>query len=247
MLRLMQDWRIVEARERLRLADGRLAVAEQLAKYIEEGALEVQQMQPLFEENTWLIDATWGDADGQTTYTDLLRKHSKEPRQLNESDRRLDILGVRVGGELNIVELKRPEKTLSRSDLAQIESYVDWAKANLLSAEGNREAPTHVTGRLIVGKRSSNHEVRLKEQRLAQSGEITVLTYGDVLQQARVIYELKERQLKHIAPEYSRSARKAKRVTRTAAPGRKSAQAKKRSRAATHSAIKALTIKRKRK
>lgn len=248
MLRLMQDWRIVEARERLRLADGRLAVAEQLAKYIEEGALEVQQMQPLFEENTWLIDATWGDADGQTTYTDMLRKYCKEPRDLPDGDRRLDILGVRVGGELNVVELKRPEKTLSREDLGQVEKYVDWAKANLLSTDGNKEAPTHVTGRLIVGKRSSNQEVRLKEQRLGMSGEITVLTYRDVLQQARVIYELKEQQLKDIAPEYSRSARKAKKGAQTTRIlGPRAAQAKKKSQENTRAAVTTLTIKSRKK
>jgi hypothetical protein len=238
MLRLMKDWRIVEARERLRMADGRLAVAEQLAKYIDEGALEVQQMQPLFEENTWLIDPTWGDADGQTTYTNELRKHCKEPRDIPASDRRLDILGVRIGGELNIVELKRPEKTLSRKDLEQIEAYLDWARSHLIAADGNREAPSHVTGRLIVGKRNPNREVAEKERRLG--GEIGVLTYKDILHQARVLYALKEKQLKKLAPEYTRSARKAKKAA--SKKGLRTAAAKKKGKRLTQAAVKQATL-----
>ena len=46
LLRLFNEWRLVEARERLRIADGHLEVTEKLARFIEEGALEVQQMQP---------------------------------------------------------------------------------------------------------------------------------------------------------------------------------------------------------
>jgi len=207
LLRLFEEWQIVEARERLRIADGHLEVTEKLAHFIEKGALEVQQMQPLFEQNTWLIDPTWSEAEGQTTYTELLRRQFPENKK-PEEERRLDILGVTVGGELSIVELKRPEKTLSREDLEQIERYVDWATTEWQVA-GGTEGPRMVTGRLIVGKRNSDAALHQKERRLTAAG-ITVLTYRDLLQRARNIYGKTEKKLQKLAPEYSRAARKSR-------------------------------------
>ena len=98
LLKLFEDWRIIEAREHLRLSDGRLEVMEKLAKYIDEGALEVKQIQPLFEENGWLVNPTWGHISGQNTYTKLLRENCVEPKSIPEEDKRMDILGYEVGG-----------------------------------------------------------------------------------------------------------------------------------------------------
>jgi hypothetical protein len=208
LLRLFDDWRIIEAREHLRLSDGRLEAMEKLSGFIEKGALEVQQMQPLFEENTWLIDPAWDTAEGQTTYTQQLRKHCPESKNVPEVDRRIDILGIRISGEVHVVELKRPEKTLSRSDLEQIEEYVDWARSNFVTT--GSDSPRYVRGRLIVGKLSKNAEIREKVRRLA-GDDIRVEAYSDLLEGARTVYGAVERRLKSIAPEYSRESRKARR------------------------------------
>lgn len=208
LLKLFEDWRVIEAREHLKLSDGRLEAMEKLAKFIEKGALEVKQMQPLFEQNAWLIDPAWGSASGQTTYTKMLRQHFPESDKVPEKDRRLDILGVRVSSEIDIVELKRPEKTLAREDLEQIEEYVDWARSNLIGT--GPESPGYARGLLVVGKLSSRGEIKEKLRRLAGS-DIRVETYGDLLERARSVYGEVERRLKQIAPEYSREARRHRR------------------------------------
>jgi hypothetical protein len=204
LLRLFEEWRILEAREHLKLSDGRLISMEQLARYIEEGALEVKQIQPLFENNGWLVEPTWGAVTGQTSYTEMLRKYCKEPEGLAEEDRRIDILGYEVGGTIHVVELKRPEKTLSRKDLNQIEEYVDWARANLVTT--GSETPSYIRGRLIVGKLNPSTVVQKKVERLASS-DIRVETFSDLLHRSRKIYGEVEGLLKTIAPEYSREAR----------------------------------------
>ncbi len=206
LLRLFDEWRVIEAREHLKLADGRVSVIEQLDRFIEHGALEVQQMQPLFEQNLWLIDNMWTEADGQTTYTKLLRANCPEPKDYEDKDRRLDILGVRAGGGVTVVELKRPEKTLSRRDLEQIEKYVDWARTQFLGT--GSDAPKYVNGLLIVGKLSSLGDVRLKMERL-QGGDIRTETYRDLRSRAVEYYGEAEKVLRKVAPEYA-SARKSK-------------------------------------
>jgi len=207
LFKLFDDWRVIEAREHLKLSDGRLEAMEKLAEFIEKGALEVQQMQPLFEENTWLIDHTWGTASGQTTYSKMLRQQFPESAKVPEKDRRLDLLGIRVSSEIDIVELKRPEKTLGRDDLEQIEEYVDWARANLVAT--GPESPAYARGLLVVGKLGNRVDLARKMERLAGS-DIRVETYRDLLQRARSVYGEVERRLKNIAPEYSREARKAR-------------------------------------
>lgn len=205
LLSLINDWRVLEAREHLRLADGRLEVMEKLAKYIEKGALEVQQIQPLFEDNGWLVDASWGSVTGQTTYTELLRKNFVEPRSIDEKDRRIDILGYRVSGSVQVVELKRPEKTLARDDLDQIERYVDWARANFIGT--SQDAPAYINGLLIVGNLSKDAGIHQKMVRLAGS-DIRVCTYRDLLEKSRIVYGEVEKRLKEIAPEYSKQSRR---------------------------------------
>ncbi len=207
LLKLVGEWRIIEAREYLKLADGQLEIIEKLNKFVKEGALEVKHMQPLFEENSWLIDPTWGKVTGQNTYTELLRKNCKEPLGIDEVDRRMDILGYEVGGRINIVEIKKPKKTLNRQDLEQVEKYHDWAKSRLTGT--GPDSPTDISALLIVGKMSTDSAIKEKVKRLAGSS-IRVETYDDILTRARKIYGRTEKDLKKIAPEYSSESRKKK-------------------------------------
>jgi hypothetical protein len=207
LLKLIKDWRILEAREHLRLADGRLEVMEKLADYIERGALEVQQMQPLFEENGWLVEPSWGSVTGQTTYSQLLREKWVEPNSVDEKNRRIDILGYSAGGNVQVVELKRPEKPLSRDDLEQIERYVDWARSNFCGT--GIDSPKYVNGLLIVGSLSNDAGNKQKMERLA-GDDIRVCTYRDLLAKARSVYGEIERRLKDIAPEYAKQFRRSR-------------------------------------
>jgi hypothetical protein len=207
LLKLFQDWRIIEAREHLKLADGRLEIMEKLSEHLQKGALEVQQIQPLFEQNGWLVDSSWGNVSGQTRYTKLLRENCPEPRAIDEKDRRIDILGYSVSGILHVVELKRPDKTLSRDDLEQIEKYVDWARANLLGTAAG--APNYVRGLLIVGRLNKDAAIQRKMERLA-GDHILVDTFDGLLDRAEKIFGQVEETLRKIAPEYSKQARKAR-------------------------------------
>jgi hypothetical protein len=184
---------------------------ERLSECVEKGALEVMHIQPLFEKNGWLVNPSWGEVTGQTRYTKLLRENCKEPQKLDEKDRRIDILGYLVGGAVQVVELKRPKKTLSWDDLEQIEKYVAWARANLMGT-GN-DSPKYISGLLIVGKLNTGKAVQEKMTRLAGS-DIRVETYDDLLEQAKNIYGEVEKRLKKIAPEYSREARRARKKTK---------------------------------
>ncbi len=206
LLQLFHDWRLIEAREHLRVADGRQSATNQLEEFIDNGALEVSELQPLLSKNLWLLNPRWTEADEQATYSKLLRDHCKEPKGTLDEDLRLDILGVTVGARLlTVVELKRPEKTLSRDDLEQIEKYVDWAESNICGTSDT--SPTHVEGLLVVGNIGNSAQVKQKLKRLAASN-IRVETFRGLHAAARREYKGVEEHLEKIAPEYARSRRK---------------------------------------
>lgn len=205
LLTLFDEWRIIEARSMLKLADGRVEAMDKLRAYIDKGALEVQQIQPLLEENLWLLNPKWTEADGQTTYTDLLRRNCKEPKDYSPEERRIDIMGVSVGGGLTIVEIKRPEKTLSRRDLDQAAQYVDWAR-NQFGGEGPH-APKYIDGLLVVGALSRQGDIQEAMRRL-KAADIRVETYRDLHQASKEYYGHTEHFLKQIAPEYMKARTK---------------------------------------
>jgi len=205
LLKLFEDWRIIEAREHLKLYDGRLEIMKQLSDCIAKNALEVKEMQPLFEKNGWLIDPSWGEVTGQNRYSELLRKNCKEPKRLEGKDRRIDILGYKTSRIVHVVEIKRPSKVLTWDDLDQIERYVRWARTHIVGT-GNA-SPLYASGVLIVGKLTSKKEVQDKMRQLL-GDDIRVDTYDGLLEAAENIYGEVERRLKVTAPEYSKEARK---------------------------------------
>lgn len=209
LLRLFAEWRVIEAREHLRLADGRLSALDSLEEFINKGALEVTELQPLLVNNLWILNPKWAEVDVQPTYTKLLQEKCAEPSNIPAEERRLDILGVTGGTNImTVVELKRPEKTLSRKDLEQIERYVDWAEANIGGGSGE-DSPLLIQGLLIVGKVSKEADVRAKAKRLESNG-IRVETYRDLHNGSREKYKEVDKRLESIAPEYSRLRRKAR-------------------------------------
>jgi hypothetical protein len=164
-------------------------------------------MQPLFDKNIWLIDPAWSESDKQVSYTKLLRENCKEPKNTPDKDRRIDILGIRNGGGLSVVEIKRPKKTLTRQDLEQIEKYVDWARSNIMGT--GEKSPKYINGLLIVGKINPSH--KRKMERLA-GDDIRVETYDDLNIRAQTVFGQVQRELEKIAPEYTRSKRKNRKI-----------------------------------
>ncbi len=197
---------------------------DKLHAFIRSDALEVRAMQPLLEENLWLLNPKWAEADGQTTYTELLREHFPEKDHVADEDRRIDILGVTASGSLTVVEIKRPNRTVSKSDLRQLADYVDWME-NHFKGTNRANAPKYINGLLIVGKLSNSGEVQSEMRRLRNS-DIRVETYDELHTAAREYYGHAEKVLKTVAPEYAKAKRQAARKKTVA--GRKHAGKKER-------------------
>lgn len=199
LLRLFAEWRVIEARELVKLSDGRRAGIAQLERYMREGAHEVKELSPLFRQHPWLIDQSWKDVDFEKTFTALLKEQFPEDEERPEVDRRLDILAFRPSGYASVVELKHPKKTLTREDLDQVTHYVDWLRSRVKGT--GTDSPKGVRGLLLVGSLGNKADVLTAMERLAAS-DIRVEIYADLKKRAEEYYGEAEQRLKEIAPEY---------------------------------------------
>ncbi len=208
LLELFEEWRVIEAREHLRLADGRLEALKQLEAYAKRGAREVQEVQPLLEKHLWMLDPTWTEASGQTRYTDILRKQFAEDANVPDDDKRLDIMGISAGGILTVVEFKRPQATLSRKHLTQIDEYVEWMNDNYRGS--GPDAPVAVHGLLVVGKLQASLGQAISKR---IGAGIRVETFNDLIQRCKAQLGHTDKILRNTAPEYSSQARKARKAS----------------------------------
>ena len=186
LLSLFKEWEIVEAKEMSRVTKGRIKTIEKLEYLIEKNALEVPTLHKFLKEFPWVIDPRWTLVADEVSYSKLLKEKYPDDEP-DEKDRRIDFLCVREGGNLVVVEIKRPRKKASEKDLEQIERYVSFVRHR----EGKSTDPSgikQVVGYLLCGDLVDTWEVNEKLKNL-ESVQIYVRRYSDLLRMVREMHK----------------------------------------------------------
>jgi hypothetical protein len=183
LARLFREWEIVEAREMMRVTEGRIQTIQRLQELIETDALEVPVLHGFLRDFPWVLDPRWNLIADEKHYSSLLRERFPE-EDLDEPDRRIDFLCVREGTQLVVVEIKRPSVRASAKELGQIEEYVHFMR-DLVSRKSDPDtATTDVIGYLLVGDVVDKGTVQQKVATLSQA-RIFVRTYNDLLEMVK--------------------------------------------------------------
>jgi hypothetical protein len=127
VIQLFREWEIVEAREMMRVTEGRIKTIEKLSRLISQNALEVPTLHAFLKEFPWVLDPKWTLIADEAKYSKLLRTKYPE-KGVPEKDRRIDFLCVRENTQVVVVEIKRPKSVASTKELTQIESYVYFVR-----------------------------------------------------------------------------------------------------------------------
>jgi len=177
---LFREWELIEAKEMMRVTEGRIATIQQLQNLIDTNALEVPTLHNFLKEFPWVLDPRWNLIADEVTFSALLRKQFPDD-DLPEEDRRIDFLCVREGTLLVVVEIKRPGVKASLKELNQIERYVAFMRNYVRRSTDPDMQYREVTGYLLVGDLVRNNwEVDERCEILANS-HIYVRRYGDLL------------------------------------------------------------------
>ena len=180
LLNLFREWQIVEAKEMMRVTEGRIETIKKFQGLVEDDAMEVPTLHNFLKEFPWIIDAKWVLVDDEVYYTQLLREKFPESDEIPEENRRIDFLCVRGPHDLVVVEIKRPGHRASRHDLNQIEDYVNFVRTEVVKTTDPAYAQTKVMGYLICGNTVDVAVIQERVRNLA-AADIYVRRYRDLL------------------------------------------------------------------
>ncbi len=187
---IFSDHSDIEATLYHQITKARVMVIKALQEKIEHNALEKVVQKHLYN-NLWLLDPSW-DRATDTPY--LEQQVKKAFNKLNsktkgdKKDGRVDIRYKNSVGKHIIIELKRPERTVSTSALlGQVEKYRD----KLMEILDNNSIKEPVEVVCIVGKKLSDwqsSQKRDESNRLLDTKNIRVVLYQELIQNAYKMY-----------------------------------------------------------
>lgn len=167
LIQLFREWELIEAKEMMRVTEGRIATIEKLQSLIEVNALEVPTLHNFLKEFPWVLDPRWTLVADEITYSKLLREQFPESLDVPEENRRIDFLCVKESNNLVVVEIKRPRSRVSIDELEQIEEYVSFTRNYVSNTTDPDLKNREVVGYLLCGDLVDNWKVRGKRDNLA--------------------------------------------------------------------------------
>lgn len=181
LLKLMEDWKAIEAKEIKGLADARIEVIKQFEQYLNTNTKEVPTLHNFLKKFSWLLDPRILEFRDEVTYSTLL-KESFPDEDLDEKNRRIDFLCSNALGEiLYVIEIKRSQFKVDYNAIEQAYDYGSFLKEKYSSHTGFSKVVCYVVG----GEKSSERKFKDKEKTYMQTGEVFVKTYRELLEQSK--------------------------------------------------------------
>ena len=187
LLDLFREWEVLEAKEMMKVTEGRIMTIKKLQKFIDTNAKEVPTIHNFLKKFPWVLDPRWTLVADEHRYSDLLRDQFPGSDDIPDVDRRIDFLCVREGTHLVVVEIKRPHSRIRKKELDQIEDYVTFIEGQIRGTSDPDLRYDNVTGYLLGGEVSDDNEVQAKMTRLSQTN-IYVRRYSDLLERVEVLH-----------------------------------------------------------
>ena len=189
-LDLFKELDVLEANLYGQIVQQRIAVITALREKVDENALERAIQQYLFN-HLWLLDPSWERVEGtETMESRVHRLFADVDASLTEEQRRgrLDIAYRKSAGEHVIVELKRPERVVGRTEmLEQCEKYLAGMQ-KLLDAAGTPRESVRIV--FIIGRPPRDWFGAAKDRTIEMLSAVNtrIVFYDELLNNAEKSY-----------------------------------------------------------
>ncbi|MET2972681.1 ATP-binding protein [Vibrio harveyi] len=181
LLRLMDEWKAIESKQYRDLATSRVEVIKQFENYINTNTKEVPTLHNFLKKFSWLLDPRILEFRDEVTYSKLLEETYPD-EELDEKDRRIDFLCSNALGEiLYVIEIKRSTYKVDAKAIEQAYDYASFLEERYASETGFSRVVCYVVG----GSKSEDRRFRSKEKTYAETGEVFVKTYRELLEQSK--------------------------------------------------------------
>lgn len=182
LLRLMDDWKSIEAKQYRDLAIARVEVIKQFEHYLTTNTREVPTLHDFFKKFSWLLDPRILEFKDEVTYSALLKQSFPE-EELEGSNKRIDFLCSNALGEiLYVIEIKRSSYKVDLKALDQAYQYGAFLKHKYASATGFSKVVCFIVG---GEKNSEDYMFQEREDTYMKSGAVFVKTYRELLEQSK--------------------------------------------------------------
>ena len=188
ILNLFREWEILEAKEMMKVTEGRITAIEKLDQMIETNALEKPDLHKFLKQFPWVIDPHWTLVDDEVTYTQLLNNQFPEDADVPEENKRIDFLCVNEGTNLSVVEIKRPQSRVSLKELNQIKSYIVFMRHYVQETNAPEFANKQVNGYLLCGSMVDTVEAR-GERDILKNSDIYIVRYSELLRKVKQLHK----------------------------------------------------------
>lgn len=139
---ILQEFQVLESVSLAQLVRSRIRIIEQLEKMIDEGAREKPDMQDYLKEYPWLINPAYTGLSHEKRLDTLLRNEFGVETDAAGGNRRADFFCLGDSGTAHVVEVKRPQATVTRKDVQQLVQYVDFLRMESEKATSVEERRT---------------------------------------------------------------------------------------------------------
>lgn len=184
-LRLMDEWKTIEAKQLSDLAISRIEVIKQFEEHLDSDTKEVPTLHNFLKKFSWLLDPRILEFRDEVTYSKLLQK-SFPDETLGVPDRRIDFLcSNALGGVLYVIEIKRSKYKVDVKAIEQAYEYGAFLVDKYASPTGFSNVVCYVVG----GEKSSSSLFKKKEATYLKTGEVFVKTYRELLEQSKEFHK----------------------------------------------------------
>ena len=188
ILNLFREWEILEAKEMMKVTEGRITTIEKLDQMIKTNALEKPDLHNYLKQFPWVIDPHWTLVDDEVTYTQLLNNEFPEDADVPEENKRIDFLCVNEGTNLSVVEIKRPQSRVSLKELNQIKDYIIFMRHYVQVSNAPEFANKPVKGYLLCGSMVDTVKAR-GEKEILENSDIYIVRYSDLLRKVEKLHK----------------------------------------------------------
>lgn len=176
ILEFIKKWNIIEASEMAKVATGRIKTIEQFEEMIKNDVSESKEIQPFLEEFPWILDPRIITFKREATFSSLLKEQFPD-EELEESNRRIDFICHAANDDIIILELKRPEITITDRYINQIYAYQAFAQKTY----PNKTIKTY----LISNNYKCADSIKLMIKTASDSGWFGIKSYSEMISDAK--------------------------------------------------------------
>jgi Histidine kinase-, DNA gyrase B-, and HSP90-like ATPase len=202
LLRLFEEWDVLEAISVAQTVRGRIEVIRKFRAMIKARVPEKPDMQDFVRDRPWLMNPQWDVLQHERSLDKVLAEHfdveGDPDYDGHDGSKRLDYFCVADTSLAVIAELKRPGDLVGLDELRQLTGYVDYLRTRERESTDPDHTHRDIKGCLVYGRLRPDAE---EEKRRLRTDQIFVVTWDKLLEDAERLHREYLEIVKARAPE----------------------------------------------